>query len=224
VAGQAQVFEATVSLRVRSLDGRIIAQGVTMASQGAPEWGEFNVDVLYPPPAEEQLATLEVYEESPRDGSAQSLVRVPVTLNSFPELSLWNTFVSPEYHLQMRFPSTWHLNQGTFFPPPPATTKFSTYDAEDVHTLGMRDAEVWVRVSDTASIAEMEDLERKGYRKRKLILNGRSAVRYTDLAPHHGIYDVVYTLTGSGEYRIHLSAATHDFDAVFSLMLSTFAG
>lgn len=223
VAGRAQVFEATVSLRLRSLDGRIIVQGVTMASGGAPAWGEFSVDVAYPPPLQDEPAALEVYEESPRDGSAQSLVSTAVTLRSAPELSQWQTFVNPTYRFRLRFPPTWQLNQGASAPPPPATTRFSTYKAGEVQSLRIQDAEVWVRVSDTPSIAEMEDLEGKGYVKRNLILDGRAAVRYTDRTPHHGVYDVVYTLTGPGEYRIHLSAASHAFDALFALMLSSFA-
>ena len=222
VAGRAQVFEATLSLRLRDLDGQVIVQGVTMASHGAPDWGEFSVDLVYPPPVQDQRAMLEVYEESPRDGSVQSLVSAPVVLRSAPELGQWQTFVNLTYHVQLRFPPTWQVNQGVLGPPPPATTKFSTYKAGDLQVLGIQDAEVWVRVADTPSIAEMEELERRDYRKRNLILGGRAAVRYTDRTPHHGIYDVVYTLTGSGEYRIYLSAATHDFDAMFALMLSTY--
>jgi hypothetical protein len=33
---------------------------------------------------------------------------------------------------------------------------------------------------------------------------------------------VVYTIGGQREFRIHLSAATHDFDALFALLLATF--
>jgi hypothetical protein len=46
-------------------------------------------------------------------------------------------------------------------------------------------------------------------------------VRYTDSSPHHGIYDVVYTASGTRQYSIHVSAASHAFDATFNLLLST---
>ena len=38
----------------------------------------------------------------------------------------------------------------------------------------------------------------------------------------NGIFDAVYLQTDSLEYRIHLSAATHDFDSTFELFLATF--
>ena len=222
VAGRAQVFEAVVSLRVTTTDGRIIAQGVTMAAAGAPEWGEFSVDVSYPPPDQDQAAVLEAFEESPRDGSLESLVSAPVVLRAAPEVATWTTYANPKFAFEVRLPHSWYVNQGTFGPPPPLTTKFSTYRQGDIEVLGPRDAEVWIAASDSPSLAEMEDLEAKGYGKRRLIISGVPCVRYTDPTPHHGIYDVVYTLLGEREYRIHLSAATHNFDAMFNLMLATF--
>ena len=222
VAGRAQVFEAVVSLRVITTDGRIAARGVTMAESGAPEWGEFSVDMAYLPPDQDQAAVLEVYEESPRDGSPESLVSAPVVLRAAPELAGWPTYRNPRFAFEVRYPADWYVNQGTYAPATPITTRFSTYPEGSVKALGPRDAEVWISVSDSASLAEMEDLEAKGYVKRRLIISGVPAVRYTDRAPHHGMYDVVYTLLGEHEYRIHLSAATHDFDAVFYLMLATF--
>jgi hypothetical protein len=222
VAGRAQVFEAVVSLRVITADGRVVAQGVTMAASGAPDWGEFSVDMAYLPPGQDLAAVLEVYEESPRDGSPESLVSAPVILRASPELAGWPTYANPRFAFQVRYPHGWYVNQGTFNPPPPITTKFSTYREGDLKVLGPSDAEVWISVSDTPSIAEMEDLEAKGYQKRRLIISGLPAVRYTDATPHHGVYDVVYTLLGEHEYRIQLSAATHDSDVALELMLATF--
>jgi hypothetical protein len=222
VAGRAQVFEAVVSLRVITTDGRIAARGVTMAEIGAPEWGDFSVDIVYLPPDQDQPAVLEVYEESPRDGSPESLVSAPVLLRAAPELAGWPTYRNPMFAFEVRYPADWYVNQGAFAPAAPITTRFSTYREGSVSVLGPRDAEAWISASDSPSLAEMEDLEAKGYVKRRLIISGVPAVRYTDRAPHHGMYDVVYTLLGEHEYRIHLSAATHDFDAVFNLMLATF--
>lgn len=222
VAGRAQVFEATLSLRLRTVDGKLIASGVTRVSRGAPDWGELAVDIVYPPPAQEQRAVLEAFEESMKDGSEQNLVSMAVILHPAPELAQWKAYTNPVFSFQVCYPPTWFLNQGTFGPPPPDTTKFSTYSATaEVKTLGTGDAEVWIGASDTPSLAEMQDLEAKGYQKRLLVVAGRSAVRYTDSSPHHGIYDVVYTVSGTREYRIHLSAASHAFDATFNLLLST---
>jgi hypothetical protein len=223
VAGRARVFEATVSLHLKDSAGKIIARGAAQATMGAPEWGDFAADVFFPPPATSQQGTLEIFETSMKDGSPLGMVTVPVVLQPAPDLARWQTFTNTAYSFQVKYPSTWYVNQGSFGPPPPAMTKFSTYQVPPAtRVLGSKDAEMWISVSDTSSLAEMQDLEKKGYKKTSVVFDSRMAVRYTDKAPHHGIYDVVYTIGGQREFRIHLSAATHDFDALFALLLATF--
>ncbi|MDQ4065517.1 MAG: Gmad2 immunoglobulin-like domain-containing protein, partial [Actinomycetota bacterium] len=41
IAGEANVFEATVSLRIRDENGAVIAEGFTTATCGSGCWGEF---------------------------------------------------------------------------------------------------------------------------------------------------------------------------------------
>jgi len=77
-------------------------------------------------------------------------------------------------------------------------------------------------VSDVPSVAEMENLKQRGYKETAVVVGGRQGVRYTAAQPGHGVYDVVYTLSGRREYRIQLSAATHNFDWTFALVLGTF--
>lgn len=224
VAGRARVFEATVSLRLKDAAGKVIVRGAAQATMGAPEWGDFAADVFFPPPATSQQGTLEIFETSMKDGSSLGLVTMPVVLQPAPDLARWKTFTHTAYGFQVKYPPTWYVNQGSFFPPPPATTKFSTYQVPPAtRVLGNKDAEIWIGVSDTSSLAEMQDLEKKGYQKTSVVFDNRMAVRYTDKAPHHGIYDVVYTIGGRQEFRLHLSAATHDFDALFALFLATFS-
>jgi hypothetical protein len=71
-------------------------------------------------------------------------------------------------------------------------------------------------------VAEMDYLEAKGYKETAVVVGGRQGVRYTAPEPGHGVYDVVYTLSGPREYRLQLSAATHNFDSIFTLVLATF--
>jgi len=223
VAGRARVFEGTVSLRLKDAAGKTIVRGAAQAMMGAPEWGDFAADVFFPPPATPQQGTLEVFETSMKDGSPLGLVTMPVVLQPAPELAKWKTFTNTAYNFQIKYPPTWYVNQGSFFPPPPATTKFSTYQVPPAtRVLGSKDAEVWISIADTTSLAEMQDLQRKGYQQTSVVFDSRLAVRYTDKSPHHGIYDVVYTIGGRHEFRLHLSAATHDFDAAFVLFLATF--
>ncbi|MEH0824131.1 MULTISPECIES: Gmad2 immunoglobulin-like domain-containing protein [unclassified Micromonospora] len=79
VAGTADVYEATVSIRVLDGGGRVIGTGFTTATCGSGCRGDYRVGVAY------RLATagpgtVEVYEVSPRDGSRTHVVAVPVAL------------------------------------------------------------------------------------------------------------------------------------------------
>ncbi|MBC7340667.1 MAG: S-layer homology domain-containing protein [Firmicutes bacterium] len=78
--GVARVFEATVQGRLR-VDGKEVASTYATATRGAPEWGVFAFLLPCPkdPPGD---AVLEVFWQSPEDGSEQDLVsrRLPSPL------------------------------------------------------------------------------------------------------------------------------------------------
>jgi len=221
VAGKAQVFEAMLAVSLVDAHDEVIATGFARASMGAPEWGDFAIDFFYAPPVTAQQVTLQAYEPSPKDGSPNSLVETPVVLVPAPELVTWQTFENPTYGFQLRYPPTWHVNQGSVMPAPPLATKLSTYQEQTPgQPLGEGEAEIWITVSDLPSVAEMEDLKARGYQETAVVVGGRQAVRYTAPQPGHGVYDVVFTASGKREYRIQLSAATHTFDATFRLLLA----
>jgi hypothetical protein len=79
VAGQARVFEATVQYEVE--DGHVIfQQGFETASEGAPNWGIFTIDIQIPEdemPDYGQLRLI-LFEESPKDGSRINELSVPL--------------------------------------------------------------------------------------------------------------------------------------------------
>ncbi len=77
ISGSARVFEATVSYRLRDANGTIIAQGNTMASEGAPGRGDYNADLVFSAsgPGKGQI---EVFEASAKDGSDINKVIIPV--------------------------------------------------------------------------------------------------------------------------------------------------
>ncbi|MFC0506936.1 Gmad2 immunoglobulin-like domain-containing protein [Micromonospora costi] len=79
VAGTADVFEATVSLRVLDAGGREIATTFTTASCGSGCRGDYRAAVTWRV-GREQPGTIEAYEVSARDGARVNVVRVPVTL------------------------------------------------------------------------------------------------------------------------------------------------
>ncbi|MBU5594306.1 Gmad2 immunoglobulin-like domain-containing protein [Amphibacillus sp. MSJ-3] len=76
VIGQARVFEATIQYEFKDGD-EIIDKGFVTASQGAPDWGDFEInfqfDELTNPPA-----TIIIYEESAKDGSRLYELSIPV--------------------------------------------------------------------------------------------------------------------------------------------------
>ncbi len=75
--GQATVFEASVSWELRRADGSKVKDGFTTASAGAPERGDWQVD-LGPLPAGSYL--LRAFEVSANDGSVAFETSVPFTV------------------------------------------------------------------------------------------------------------------------------------------------
>ncbi len=79
VAGTADVFEATVTVRILDASGRELATAFTTATCGTGCRGDYSVGVGYRL-GSEQNGTVEAYEVSAKDGSRINLVAVPVTL------------------------------------------------------------------------------------------------------------------------------------------------
>ncbi|NPV27362.1 MAG: spore gernimation protein [Firmicutes bacterium] len=77
IRGSARVFEGTVNARLKDTSGRILAQGFTTATQGAPGRGDFQLKLDFKPtgPGKGQI---EVSWISPKDGSELDKVVVPV--------------------------------------------------------------------------------------------------------------------------------------------------
>ena len=80
VSGDASVFEAALQWRVVDAGGRVFAEGSTTASAGAPGRGSFNVSATFSPPAADTIGSIEVYDRSPKDGTIDEMVRVPVVI------------------------------------------------------------------------------------------------------------------------------------------------
>ncbi|MGH2573838.1 MAG: Gmad2 immunoglobulin-like domain-containing protein [Actinomycetota bacterium] len=79
VSGTANVFEATVSLKILDASGREIARTFTTATCGTGCRGAYSVSVSYNVDREQQ-GTIVVFESSAEDGSEINAVGIPVTL------------------------------------------------------------------------------------------------------------------------------------------------
>ncbi|MEU8263294.1 Gmad2 immunoglobulin-like domain-containing protein [Micromonospora sp. NPDC048999] len=79
VTGTAEVFEATVSIRVLDAAGREIGTAFTLAACGSGCRGDYRVNVGYRR-ATAGPGTIEVYEVSARDGSRVNVVAIPVVM------------------------------------------------------------------------------------------------------------------------------------------------
>ena len=77
VRGSARVFEATVNLRLRTDDGKILGELFTTATEGAPGRGEFEATIEYASPSGAK-GTLEIFSISPKDGSEKDKVQIPL--------------------------------------------------------------------------------------------------------------------------------------------------
>jgi len=79
VSGTADVFEATVSVRIMDSAGHEIARTFTTASCGTGCRGDYSVTVSYSVPRT-QPGTIEVFESSAKDGQPVNVQLIPVTL------------------------------------------------------------------------------------------------------------------------------------------------
>lgn len=86
VKGKLRAFEAVGAFAVKSADGKLIKlpsgadEGVIRASKGAPEWGDFTVDIPIPQNLQSKRLTLEFFVHSAKDGSRQQLLSFTVLL------------------------------------------------------------------------------------------------------------------------------------------------
>jgi hypothetical protein len=80
VRGTASVFEATLLVTVRDAQGNTLCRVFTTASEGAPGRGDYEVEIAFPPPDEAMEGSIDAFTESPKDGSVEDLVSVPVTI------------------------------------------------------------------------------------------------------------------------------------------------
>ena len=80
VQGSARVYEATVNLRLVDRDEAVLVDTFTTATAGGPARGEFETVLEFPAPSTGE-GRLEVFWISPKDGSEQDKVRIPIKFN-----------------------------------------------------------------------------------------------------------------------------------------------
>ena len=81
VSGTANVFEATVSIRILDEDGTKIAESFDTATCGSGCRGDYSDKVPYQVD-HDQAGTVMVFESSAKDGSPTHVVKIPVTLTA----------------------------------------------------------------------------------------------------------------------------------------------
>jgi hypothetical protein len=79
ISGEANVFEATVSIQILDETGEVIKEAFTTATCGTGCWGTYETDVKYKVD-HAQEGTIVVFESSAEDGSMLYPVEIPVTL------------------------------------------------------------------------------------------------------------------------------------------------
>ena len=81
ISGTANVFEATVSLRILDAGGNEVGRGFTNATCGTGCRGAYSTTLAYRV-NDEQPGTVEVFESSAKDGSPVNVQKIPVTLTA----------------------------------------------------------------------------------------------------------------------------------------------
>jgi hypothetical protein len=80
LTGSARVFEANVNWRLLDSASKEVAGGHFNASLGSSAvWGTFDTNIQMPANVRGNL-TLELFESSPKDGTAQGVVQIPLTV------------------------------------------------------------------------------------------------------------------------------------------------
>lgn len=82
ISGEASVFEAALVWAVTDTAGRQLASGFTTATAGAPGKGTFSITATYQDPPNDIIGFAEVYTRSPKDGTIDEIVRVPLVLTA----------------------------------------------------------------------------------------------------------------------------------------------
>lgn len=76
------MFEAALIWQITDTAGRVLASGITTATVGAPAKGTFTITATYADPPTDIIGFAEVYTRSPRDGTIDEIVRVPLILSA----------------------------------------------------------------------------------------------------------------------------------------------
>ena len=78
VKGQARVFESAFQIILKDSDGKeVVKKTVTAPAPDAGQFGDFGELLLFDPPKTDK-GTLEVFDNSAKDGAVQDLVSIPV--------------------------------------------------------------------------------------------------------------------------------------------------
>jgi len=80
ISGEASVFEAALVWQVTDTAGRVLAGDFTTATVGAPGKGTFSITATYKDPPSDIIGFAEVFTRSPKDGTIDEIVRVPLIL------------------------------------------------------------------------------------------------------------------------------------------------
>ena len=81
ISGTANVFEATVNVRILDENGNEIARAFTTATCGTGCRGDYSVSVSYEVD-HEQAGTIEVLDYSAKDGTPENVMSIPVVLTT----------------------------------------------------------------------------------------------------------------------------------------------
>ena len=80
--GEASVFEGAFVVEALDGSGRVLTHASVQAQAGAPAWAGFTAKLTLPDQTASTARSLRLYEASPKDGSPQHVLYVPIPSTS----------------------------------------------------------------------------------------------------------------------------------------------
>ncbi len=111
IVGKANVFEANVRVKMKDEMQNVLLDTFITAEGAYDGLYPFEQSVDYTTPSSKYMV-MEVFEESPRDGSEINKVIIPLVYKDFIDISNWKDHINSEYGYEIKYPEDWELSFG----------------------------------------------------------------------------------------------------------------
>lgn len=112
ITGKANVFEANVRVRMKDEMQNILIDTFITAEGAYDGLYPFEQAIDYTTPSSRYMV-MEVFEESPRDGTEINKVIIPLVYKDFIDISEWEKYENNTFGYEVKYPEDWELTDST---------------------------------------------------------------------------------------------------------------